>query len=77
MEKSEETPSCATQDNIKWLERRMDRIDERIDRINKKIRLLVRILVDKKIVGTELAKSFEETEPVAEIDKILKWYSNR
>lgn len=76
MEKAE-TPSYATQDNIKWLERRMDRQDERITRYRKMMRLLVRILVDKKIIGAEIAKSFEETEAVADIEKILEWYENR
>ena len=76
MEKSE-TPSYATQDNIKWLERRIDRQDETIKRYRKMMRLLVRILVDKKVIGTEIAKTFEETEAVADIDKILEWYENR
>jgi len=39
----------------------VDYINKRIDTQNRKIRLLVRILVDKKIIGVELAKSVEET----------------
>jgi len=54
----------------------LNRIDTRIRSIDKKIRLLVRMLVDKKIIGPELAKSFEETE-VTDIKKILEWYENR
>jgi len=76
MEKAEE-PKIVTQNDLQWHSQRMDRIDKRINRINKKIRLLVRILVDKKIIGPELAKSFEETEAIADIEKILKWYENR
>lgn len=50
----------------------LDRINNRIRNVDKKIRLLVRILVDKKIIGTELAKSFEETST----KEILEWYEN-
>ncbi len=45
-------------------------INNRVDDLRKKIKLLVRILVDKKIIGSELAKTFEETVP----SDILKWY---
>lgn len=47
--------------------------DERITELKKKIRLLVRLLVDKKIIGEELAKSFEETSS----DELIEWYENR
>lgn len=50
----------------------LDRVNNRIRNIDKKVRLLVRILVDKKIIGTELAKSFEETST----KEILEWYEN-
>lgn len=56
-----------TREDYRYLQNRMR--DQ-----GKKIRLLVRILVDKKIIGEELAKSFEET---ANTDEILQWYLNR
>ena len=56
-----------------WEEYRRDiqYLKEDVRSLRKKIRLLVRILVDKKIVGAELAKSVEET---AKKDEILKWF---
>jgi len=39
----------------------LDRINERIRKVKEKIRLLVRLLLDKKIIGEAIAKSFEET----------------
>ena len=48
----------------------MDNVNDRINDLRKKLKLLVRLLVDKKIIGEELAKSFEETMP----SDILKWY---
>jgi len=69
------------QADYNWLSKRLDRIDtemsERIVELRKKIRLLVRILVDKKIVGEEIAKSVEESTPederIAE-DKLIEWF---
>jgi len=63
VEKTE--PRYLTWDDLRWLQ-------ERVDRMGIKIRLLVRILVDKKIIGEELAKTFEETSPDKE--KLLEWF---
>ena len=47
-----------------YLSKRLDRIEtdlsERISNLKRKIRLFVRILVDKKIIGEEVSKSIEE-----------------
>lgn len=48
-----------------WLSRRVDRLEnttyERDEANKKRIVLLLRILVDKKIIGEEIAKSIEES----------------
>jgi len=51
----------------------LGRLRERFWGIDKKMRLLVRILVDKKIIGTEIAKFFEETST----KEILEWYEGK
>jgi len=63
VEKAE--PRYLTWDDLRWLQ-------ERVDRMGIKIRLLVRILVDKKIIGEELAKTFEETS--LDKEKLLEWF---
>lgn len=64
-----------------WLAKRLDRMEtemsERIVDLKKKVKLLVRILVDKKIVGEEIAKSIEESTPEDEKlaeDKLIEWF---
>jgi len=77
---TEKDTKAAWQADYNWLSKRLDRIDtemsERIVELRKKIRLLVRILVDKKIVGEEIAKAVEESTPederIAE-DKLIEW----
>ena len=49
---------------------------ERIRDLQKKIRLLTRILVDKKIIGEEMAKTFEETTLIDK-KELLEWYNER
>ena len=79
-EKAEEP--CISASDIQYLERRIERNDEyltnRIQILEKKIRLLVRILVDKKMIGTELAKTFEEAValPPRDISKIVESYKS-
>lgn len=47
-----------------YLSRRLERMEtdfsERISNLKRKLRLFVRILVDKKIIGEEVSKSIEE-----------------
>lgn len=40
--------------------------------LEKKVRLLVRLLVDKGVIGAELAKSFEETTPKS--NELIEWF---
>lgn len=56
-----------------FLERRMDRIQKQIDVINRKFRVLIGLLKDKKIIGTEIIietinKSDTKTK------EVIKWY---
>lgn len=66
-EKEAESPPCVPVDVYKA---DYEYLSKRIRTQDKKIRLLVRILVDKKIIGPEVAKSFEETSS----KDILEWY---
>lgn len=68
-ESKEATPNYMT-----WEEHRrsLRYIEEDVRNLRKKLRLLVRILVDKKVVGGEIAKSIEETKTADET--ILKQF---
>lgn len=48
----------------------IDWINRRLDRIEAKMRLLTRLLIEKKIIGVDIAKSIEETSS----EEILDWY---
>ena len=48
--------------------------DNKITMLEKKIKLLVRILVDKNLIGEQLAKTFEETTP--DNKELINWYMN-
>ena len=68
----EATPDYARE--IKYINDRLTRIDNRISNEKKMFRLLVRILVDKKVIGDELAKTFEETQSSKEL---LDWFLDK
>ena len=71
-----ETEATPTQGDYNYLSRRIQSLEERqrddYERLNKRIRLLVRILVDKKIVGEEVAKSVEETGKNSLVEWLLE-----
>lgn len=69
-----EVPAVSKSD-IDWVNDRIDRVNENIRKINTKIKLLVRILVDKKTIGPELAKTFEEARELTpeDVQKLLKY----
>jgi len=73
MKEEQATP---TQGDYDYLSRRIQSLEERqrddYERLNKRIRLLVRILVDKKIVGEEVAKSVEETGKNSLVEWLLE-----
>jgi len=67
--------------DIRNLRDKINRIEtdmsEQISDLKKKIKLLVRMLVDKKIVGEETAKSVEESTPEDEKlaeEKLIEWF---
>ena len=74
---SEKEEAKPWQPDVNWLQRRLDRLEtEMRDQCRthaRRIRLLVRILVDKKIIGEEIAKSVEETFG-KEGNVILDWF---
>ena len=63
-----------------WLSRRIDRLEnDMYDKTNankKRIVLLLRVLVDKKTIGEEIAKSIEESfakDNEEEVDGLIDW----
>ena len=58
---------------IDWLNRRIDMQYQEIQQLRKKIKALVAILVDEKIIGEELGKIFEESKETTN-SKIVEWY---
>ncbi len=48
----------------------IDWINRRLDRMEAKMRLLTRLLIEKKIIGADIAKSIEETSS----ESLLDWY---
>lgn len=72
-------PNYVTRESLSWLERRVDRLaDEMREQCRnhaRRVRLFVRILVDKKIIGEEVAKSIEESLPKneEEIEGLIDW----
>jgi len=74
---SEEKASVpeVSQRDLDWMGRRIDRIWEQIYKDQKKLKLLIALLVDKKVIGGELAKQIQETLFKGE-DKasLLEWF---
>jgi hypothetical protein len=66
MEASKPTPAYAYQSDISW-------INQRIDRIEKKCKLIIAIMADKKIIAPELAKAIFETKPEEQLS-LIEWY---
>lgn len=70
-----------------WLSRRIDKFEKEIDDVRsemreqcrdhtRRVRLFVRILVDKKIIGEEVAKSIEESvakKDTEETNDLIDW----
>lgn len=63
--------TVASEPVVSWSDYRY--LQDQIYAQKKMIRLLVRILVDKKIIGEELAKTFEESK-VEVNPAILEWF---
>ena len=61
-----------TEPTVSWSDYRY--LSDQLHAQKKMIQLLARILVDKKIIGEELAKTFEEGKEVKINPKILDWF---
>lgn len=63
---SEETEKAAVQSvsksDIDYINSRIDRINERIDKLNKKVALVLAVMIDKGMIGENLAKKIEESK---------------
>jgi len=64
--------TVASEPVVSWSDYR--HLQDQLYAQKKMIRLLVRILVDKKIIGEELAKTFEESKKPTINPKIQEWY---
>jgi len=69
--KAESTYNCESE--IKWLQRRLDSVNEDYRKLRKMIRIVVAILVDKKFVGENVAKTFMESKKAGDVDKLIEW----
>lgn len=61
------------------LSNRLDYLDQyysrQFDTINKKIKVLVAFLIDKKVIGEQVAKAIQETKSETEsFDKLIEWF---
>ena len=72
MEKAKEEAAPVTKSDIEYLERRMERAYQDREKLRKMIRIVIGILVDKKLVGEQLAKTFMESREV-DLDKLLEF----
>jgi hypothetical protein len=70
-EKAPATPDYAYRSDINYLNQRMASLET-------KVRLLVRMLLDKKILGEEAAKTFMETKTDSErTAEIVEYYRKK
>ena len=67
-----ETVRYATMD---YLDDRLQYYRNRLDKLEKTIKLLFAALADKKIIGENLAKAFQETKP--NNDGLIDWFVER
>jgi len=72
--KEEEAPNYATKSDIQWIERSLERARQDREKIKKMIRVIVAILVDKKLIGEQIAKTFmESTQTEPDPEKLIAW----
>jgi hypothetical protein len=51
----------------------VDDLNRRMDRLEKKCRLMIAVMVDKKVLNMELAKVIFETSPEQQLS-LIEWY---
>ena len=61
---------------INWINGRIDGLYEELRTDRKRVRMLVALLIDKKIIGEELAKQIQETFKSEDKTEILNWFKN-
>lgn len=68
MSKAEAVQPSVSKADIDWL-------SERLMRTEKRLRLILAILIDKKLIGEQMARSIEETvaDETPESEAKLKW----
>lgn len=79
MEAEKATVPSVTKSDLDWVHKRIDYVNEDLRAMRSKLRLLVRILVDKKIIGVELAKTFAEAKEISpeDMDRIVAWFQQK
>jgi len=71
----EKTEVGATKSDLHYVERRIESAYEDRQKMKKMIRTIVAVLVDKKLVGENLAKAF--TESKEKENKLIEWVLER
>lgn len=56
------TVSSVSKSDIDYVNNRIDRVNERIDKLNKKVALVLAVMIDKGMIGENLAKKIEESK---------------
>ena len=71
---------AVSKNDIQWLNDRIDSINNRINKLTKTLRLLFAHLVDKKIIGEELGKAFQETQDKLSPEdrtELIDWFMSK
>ena len=63
------------------LSNRLDYLDQyysrELDAIKKRFKVLIAFLIDKKVIGEQIAKAIQETKSETEsFDKLIEWFMN-
>lgn len=75
--KEAEAPKTATKNDIEYLERRIERINEDIRTLTKKLRVMVGILVDKKIIGEAAGKAIFGESLEVDSEAFIEWLKEK
>jgi len=68
-----EEAQVVTKSDLQYIEDRLTRAWEDRQRIRKSIRTIIAVLVDKKLVGENVARAFMESKK-ENTEKILEWF---
>lgn len=70
------TPEAKAQPNYAY-QSDVDYLRQRVTTLEARIRLLVRMLLDKKVLGDEAAKTFMETSEKSRVEQIADYYRKK